>query len=132
MVSETLGENTLGSNAIKFNCEYCPENIGIIVLSENGVLEFRPSLFEGSSSSFVNRKELIASVCINGEKVNGPTRIYSDADSAQTLSTMTWRSLTWFVIKRGTRYAIRVKDSNSEVLKNFKGAYFSFHYPYHS
>lgn len=58
---------------------------------------------------------------MNGEKINGPTKIYSDADSGHTLSTMTWGTLTWFVIKRGDKFGIRVKDSNSEVLRNFQG-----------
>jgi uncharacterized protein (DUF1684 family) len=32
-----------------------------------------------------------------------------------------YQSLLWYVIKRGDRYAIRLKDSQSESLKNFKG-----------
>ena len=45
----------------------------------------------------------------------------TDAENEDNPTTLTHKSLSWFIIKRGDNYGIRLKDSESKVLKEFKG-----------
>ena len=53
-------------------------------------------------------------VAVNGKPVTS-AELWPDADIVTT------GPLTMFVIKRGDRYGIRLKDRNAEARRNFKG-----------
>jgi uncharacterized protein len=56
---------------------------------------------------------------VNGQKAAGPVELLSDETEKPTeISTGTQ---TFFLIKREQRFGIRLKDSNSEARRNFKG-----------
>ena len=57
---------------------------------------------------------------VNGKHVRS-ARLHSDADTNGEPETVTWRDLSFFVIKRGERFGIRLRDKNSEFRRNFKG-----------
>jgi uncharacterized protein len=57
---------------------------------------------------------------VNGKQVRS-AELRSDADTNGEPDTVTWRDLSFFVIKRGDRQGIRLKDQNSEYRRNFKG-----------
>jgi uncharacterized protein (DUF1684 family) len=59
------------------------------------------------------------SLRVGDQVVSGPTRLVSDADGEPT--TVTLGSLSFFVIERGDRYAVRIKDSESPVRAAFTG-----------
>src|SRR5699024_7071380 len=46
-------------------------------------------------------------------------RLQSDAEDEPTILTL--GSLRWFVIKRSGQFAVRLKNSNSDLLQNFQG-----------
>jgi uncharacterized protein (DUF1684 family) len=45
----------------------------------------------------------------------------SDAETEGKPDTVTWRDLTFFVIQRGERHGVRLKDKNSEYRTHFQG-----------
>lgn len=55
----------------------------------------------------------------NGELILTPTIIYQTG--GVTPVTLQYGSLRWFVIKRGDRYAVRLRDLDSPYLKLFRG-----------
>lgn len=57
-------------------------------------------------------------VLCNGRKVKY-LELQNDQQSRPTI--LEYGSLRWFVIKRGNRYGIRLRDLESELVKNFKG-----------
>ena len=59
-----------------------------------------------------------AEVRLNGEPVTSRC-LRSDADGKPDV--LTYRSLIWYVIKRGGRYAIRLKDRENPALRRFRG-----------
>lgn len=79
--------------------------IGTTTLTEEGKTFFTPH--EG------------VSITADGNVVESKIELQSDQNDNPT--TLKHKSLTWFVIKRGNRYGLRVKDSEAEVLKNFHG-----------
>ncbi|HEV2176009.1 MAG TPA: DUF1684 domain-containing protein [Terriglobia bacterium] len=58
---------------------------------------------------------------VNGQSLQQGTSPVLKADSADSPDVLQINDLTMFVIQRGDRYGIRVKDKNSEVRKRFKG-----------
>jgi uncharacterized protein (DUF1684 family) len=60
------------------------------------------------------------SMTIDGKAIAGPTRLLADADEkGPTIVQM--GSIRFNVIKRGDRFALRVKDAQAETRTNFKG-----------
>jgi uncharacterized protein len=57
---------------------------------------------------------------VNGKRVQSG-ELRSDVDANGEPDTVTWRDLSFFVIKRGDRQGIRLKDKNSEFRRKFKG-----------
>jgi len=105
------GENKIGlaeveDNSIKFASESCPPHLGTITFGDNESLSFTPAPGVKINSA--------------GQHVTQPIALRSDVPDDNPTQ-LTCGSLTWFVIKRGQRFGIRVKDSKNEVLANFKG-----------
>lgn len=100
------GVNTIGggpTNDCVFPTEHAKLYLGKVVLKGGQVyLEDVP-------------KEV--SIFSKGEKFEGGL-IYTETSNALVLS---HQSLRWFIIKRGDKYAIRLRDLESEYVKNFKG-----------
>jgi uncharacterized protein len=58
------------------------------------------------------------SLQVNGKPVTEPTALSYDADKPDKVAV---DRISFFIIKRGNRLAVRAKDSQSEVLKGFAG-----------
>ncbi len=104
------GNNTFGfgkQNDIQFPGEKSPGRLGTIILQNGQIrLETAPG----------------AKIRINDKSVK-TAELHSDADGKPTI--MSYKSYLWYVIKRGDRYAIRLKNTENPAIKNFKGiAYF--------
>lgn len=57
---------------------------------------------------------------LNGEKaVVAPLDLKNDQTGKPTVLTL--GSLSWFIIERGGRFGVRLRDSDSEILRDFKG-----------
>jgi uncharacterized protein (DUF1684 family) len=99
------GPNTAGS--VKNNDivlpEHAPARIGVLIL-QNGAVRFDP-----------NPK---AGVRVSGQPARA-MRLMADADGEPTILEV--GSLRMHVIKRGNRYALRVKDRESRARKEFRG-----------
>lgn len=100
------GENSFGtdlSNDIVFPESSSPGNIGKFILTDSIVaVEIREGINVLNNNSFVTRQTLL------NDMTGNPTILQ-------------FNSLSWYVIKRGERYGIRLKDSESQLLKNFDG-----------
>lgn len=100
------GENRIGSDplsAVELPAGKAPAYAGSIWL-ENGTARLVPAPGSG--------------IAINGAPA-GARVLGSDADEDTTV--MTLGPLTFFVIKRADRVGVRVKDSQSEAIRSFKG-----------
>ncbi len=73
--------------------------------------------FENGAVAFQSAPGVMG-VTVNGKPVRS-ARLKSDADGQPDVVRV--QALTMFVIKRGDRYGIRLKDSNSPLLKRFTG-----------
>jgi len=60
-----------------------------------------------------------ADLTANGEPVSGPLPLASDADEETTM--LRRGSLLFYLIRRGDRLGVRVKDSQSEARRTFRG-----------
>jgi len=103
------GANTIGrteANNIQFTPASCPEHMGTVTLEADESLSFTPH----PSSK----------VTINGVQVTSTVPIKSDFPD-ENPTTLVCGTISWFVVKRGPRYGLRVKDSDAEVLKHFTG-----------
>jgi uncharacterized protein len=101
------GVNTVGSdpnNDLVFPSGKAPEKLGSLRLV-NGVVTF-----EAAPGSVVQA---------NGQPLLDTRTIF--AADQKTPLTLAHESLRWFVIKRGSRYAIRLRDLESSFLKEFSG-----------
>ena len=58
---------------------------------------------------------------IGGKPVTAPTKLQSDADGTADPTTVELGSIEFFVIQRGDRWAVRIKDAESPVRQSFKG-----------
>jgi hypothetical protein len=56
---------------------------------------------------------------LNGTPIDGPVTLHSDATGTPDLVTL--NALTFFIIQRGPRTILRLRDANSPVLKSFGG-----------
>lgn len=60
-------------------------------------------------------------LAVNGAPLTGPVTLRSDADARQTPDIVTVGSVTFFIIERGPRTIVRVRDANSPALASFGG-----------
>jgi uncharacterized protein (DUF1684 family) len=100
------GKNTFGasaSNQINFPANKSPKIIGYFLLRDGNVS--------------VQIKDGI-SVYHNGNKIKTMSML---DDSEGPPSVLTHGSLSWYILKRGDRYGVRLKDSDNSQIKNFKG-----------
>jgi uncharacterized protein (DUF1684 family) len=100
------GKNTFGSdasNSIIFPKEKSPDFIGTLHL-ENG--RVRTEIAEGIKVLY--NKKPITSIEMKPDISGEPTILSMD-------------SLSWYIIKRGERFAVRLRDSENENIKNFTG-----------
>ena len=100
------GENSFGSsqeNQLKFPSGKCPAEMGRFLLQD--------------SSVSVQINENVA-VFYNDQKISTMT-LKDDSQGAPDV--LRYGSLSWYIIQRGNRYGVRLKDSESDLLKNFKG-----------
>lgn len=99
------GENTIGSsdkNKIVFP-QNAPEEIGILTLKDSTLF------FNSSNENNVN---------LNGETI---INIEMKPDISGNPTILETGSLRWFIIKRGDKYGIRLRDLEAELLKSFEG-----------
>jgi uncharacterized protein len=100
------GENSFGgnpSNSIRFPSQKIPAVMGNFTL-KNGkatihILNNLPVMHEGKS---IQSLEMLD-------------------DQSENPTVLSYGSLSWLLIKRGDKYGIRLRDSESNFLKNFKG-----------
>ncbi|TAE22691.1 MAG: DUF1684 domain-containing protein [Cytophagales bacterium] len=101
------GNNTVGSdtdNDLVFPPGKAPARLGTIRLTDGTVA------FEGVAG---------ADIRADGQPVS-PAQTLFRPDQTKPV-TLSYGSLRWFVIKRGNRYAIRLRDLESPFLQAFKG-----------
>ncbi|AQG78771.1 DUF1684 domain-containing protein [Spirosoma montaniterrae] len=101
------GQNTVGSdpgNNLAFPADKAPAQLGVLRLV-NGTVTFEPSPGE--------------MVRVTNEPLLKATTIF-EPGPGQPL-TLQYGSLRWFVIKRGNRYAVRLRDLENPLLKTFAG-----------
>jgi len=102
------GSNTIGSaedNSIRF-APSCPAHLGTVTLNNEELC-------------FVPHPD--TTVTFDGSPVVSPLTLKTDSFGEDKATTLKCKTLSWFVVKRGKRFGLRVKDSESEVLKNFHG-----------
>jgi len=100
------GKNTFGgdpSNDIKFPKDKTPDFIGSIFL-ENG--DLRTDIFDGME--VLHEDKPIRSIQMKPDISGAPTILSLD-------------SLSWYIIKRGEKFGVRLRDSENENIKNFAG-----------
>ena len=98
------GENTIGAdpkNDFNFPAEHSDSFLGKIVLN-NGVVRFKSSKVNQVFSSGQPVTEMI---------------IFQD----KKVVVLEHKTLLWFIIKRGDKYALRLRDLDGEYVRNFKG-----------
>ena len=98
------GENTIGAdpkNDFNFPAEHSDSFLGKIVLN-NGVVRFKS-----------NKENQVFSL---GQPVTEMV-IFQD----KKVVVLEHKSLRWFIIKRGEKYALRLRDLDGEYVRNFKG-----------
>ncbi|MFQ5511941.1 MAG: DUF1684 domain-containing protein [Candidatus Krumholzibacteriia bacterium] len=101
------GKNSFGSdpsNDIVFRSKDAPPRMGVIYLEQGGI-----------------RMEARAGTGIqsNGKMVENIV-LHHDTDAEHKRTELVLGTMTWYVIKRGERFGIRLKDSESETLREFK------------
>lgn len=69
--------------------------------------------FEGGSIAF--HPAAGAAIYLNGNPIKGPVALKLDSD------VLSYLDLSMFVIKRGARYAVRMRDKNSQMRREFSG-----------
>lgn len=100
------GDNTFGNgagNKITFQNVKAPEVIGTYI-KNGGEIFFKSA--EGVE-------------VMNDSSIIKETKIVADADGDPTV--LEWGSLSWYIIKRGERYGIRLRDTQNPNLLNFEG-----------
>ncbi|MFZ1292042.1 MAG: DUF1684 domain-containing protein [Melioribacteraceae bacterium] len=99
------GENTFGSS----------EN-NKIVFPENAPAEIGKFVKIDSTIFFENSKNV--SVLSNGKKID---KIEMQIDLSGNPTILEIDSFRWFIIKRDEKFGIRLRDLNSDLVKNFEG-----------
>lgn len=99
------GGNTLGSNdknTVLFPLDHCDAFVGTVILNRGLV-------------TFIAAKNALVQ---NESATVTTSQLFPYREKAIVL---THKSLRWFVIQRGTKYAIRLRDLENPILKEFKG-----------
>jgi uncharacterized protein (DUF1684 family) len=99
------GDNTIGSgpnDSFKLPPS-TPAHVGTLRLNNGSV-------------TFINKSG--PDTTVNGKQVTGPVTLSTDEDKPDIVEVGT---VSFFAMKRVDKFALRVKDSASPVLKNFKG-----------
>jgi len=105
-----VGDNTIGSDkscSIRFEVSNLLPNVGVVNV-------------DGDTVTFV-RAASATGVCVDGREVDAGSKIVLSWDEDNPTVISHDGSLSWLVMKRGTRFAIRLRDANNPVLLNFKG-----------
>ena len=101
------GENRFGSgavNEVRFPEGTCPERLGSFFLENGRVrVQILPEVTVYAADS-----SRVSAMALQDDAQSAPTKLY-------------YGTLSWHVIKRGDRYAIRLRDTAHQNLKNFKG-----------
>lgn len=100
------GDNVVGSDpqcAVPLPAGKAPKRAGVLILS-SGVVRIKP--------------EPEAGLMLEGKPL--AERVLAD-DTAEKTDVVRLGDLSFFVIKRGDRFGVRVKDAQSPVRTNFKG-----------
>lgn len=99
------GENTFGSDTQSdlIFPRKAPSRMGVLTL-EGGVVKVKIGAEQGVT---IAGKAVVEQVVFGHEDAPAPV--------------LAWQSLRWFVIKRGDRYAIRLRDLDSELVRDFPG-----------
>ncbi len=101
------GKNTFGSgseNNIIFPIEDAPSNMGYFLRSGDSI--------------WVETADDVT-IVHDGLKLTGRVRLMSDMDGQPTV--LEWGSLKWYIIKRGEKYGVRLKDTNNHKIQTFPG-----------
>ncbi|UCH85439.1 MAG: DUF1684 domain-containing protein [Candidatus Latescibacterota bacterium] len=102
------GENTFGSaesNRLVFPKGRAPDRLGTMTLTDGAItVEIAPGV----------------TVTHDGQPVQSMT-MHHDQDADHKVTVLEAGSLSWYAIKRGDRIGIRLKDKESEGLRNFEG-----------
>lgn len=101
------GENPFGSgaeNMVRFPPGSCPERMGVFIL-EKGVVSVR----------------ILPEVRVLTSDSSRVTAMLLQDDAGKAPTMLSYGSLSWHLIKRGDRYAIRLRDRDNARLRNFKG-----------
>lgn len=99
------GDNKFGSasdNQIVFPHDM-PEYMGIITVNDSSI-----------------RLKVNAGVAILSDSINLQETILKD-DLSGSPTIMQWKDFKWFIIKRGDKYGIRLRDLGSDAVRDFKG-----------
>lgn len=100
------GENSFGgseSNRIQFPVDKAPPQMGTFFLTD-GIVSVR---INSGVSVFHDDKKIVTMT------------MTKDSDGSPTI--LTHASLSWYIIKRGEKLGVRLKDSENYQLKNFSG-----------
>ena len=100
------GDNAAGSN---------PEAVVVLPAGAKSIGAFR---FVSGKASFMPAAG--AAVYWNGTPVRGPVVLKSD-EGGTNPDALTYLDTTMTVIKRGTRHAVRMRDKNSQMRRDFTG-----------
>ena len=84
-----------------------PPKIGVISLGRDGNIGFTP--------------ESGVDLLIDGQPASGPVKLVSDADGTPTVVGFNKGDASFIVIKRGGKYALRVRDALAPTRTNFPG-----------
>jgi uncharacterized protein (DUF1684 family) len=100
------GENVFGSDpdcAVPLPAGKAPKRAGVLIL-EDGAVRIKP---EPGAGLLIDGKPAVASILAD--------------DTAEKTDVVTLGDLSFYVIKRGDRVGVRVKDSQSPAREQFKG-----------
>jgi uncharacterized protein (DUF1684 family) len=102
------GATRVGTNP-KFTTRLAvgPDDLGTLVLHKDGRIEFQPMPDAG--------------VLIDGQPATGPVTLVSDADGEPTVVGFNKGDASFIVIKRGDKYALRVRDALAPTRTQFTG-----------
>jgi uncharacterized protein len=103
-----VGATRVGQNE-KFGTRLAvgPDDLGTLILDKDGKLEFQPNPDAG--------------VLVDGQPATGPFPLVSDADGTPTEVGFNKGDASFIVIKRGDRYALRVRDALAPTRTGFTG-----------
>ncbi len=100
------GENTFGSgetNDVVFPAGKAPDYMGRFILGDSAV-----TVIIDSDVEVLHEGKPVTSMQLRHDTMGNPT-------------ILKYGSLAWFIIKRGDKFAVRLRDFDNETLRNFTG-----------